>query len=141
MSWRCATCDKLFETIPEDAVLLTKGAFSTVTVYRFADGEVHCLRRFMPMRLETKHKAFHKTKKVVGCEFCFPPPEPPKPEPPVEQVELFQAVMAALAELPEPQPELPVEVLAELPEVREQEIEDESESVTTMGAAFKRLGK
>jgi len=63
-----------------------------------------------------------------------------EPEPPVEQVELFQAVIAALAELPEPQPELPVEGL-DLREIIEQEIEDESESVTTMGAAFKRLGK
>ena len=54
-----------------------------------------------------------------------------EPEPPVEQVELFQAVIAALAELPEPQPDI----------IMDPEIEDESESVTTMGAAFKRLGK
>ncbi len=129
MSWKCATCDKLFETIPEDAVLITKGAFSTVTVYRFADGEVHCLRRFMPMRLETKHKAFHKTKKV-GCEFCFPPPEPPKPEPPVEQV-LFQEVQ--VPELPEP--EIVVEEVAVESEI---EIEIE-EPMTAIAAAFRRI--
>jgi len=57
----------------------------------------------------------------------------------VDQV-LLQEVVAAFAELPEPQPELPVEGL-DLREIIEQEIEDESESVTTMGAAFKRLGK
>src|SRR5882762_7895522 len=125
MSWRCATCDKLFETIPEDAVLITKGAFSTVTVYRFADGEVHCLRRFTPMSLETKHKAFHKTKKVVGCEFCFQ--EPPKTEPPVEQSQEVQ--------VPEKSPEIVVEEVAVEAEI-ESEVE---EPVTAMAAAFRRI--
>ena len=123
MSWRCATCDKLFETISEDAVLITKGAFSTVTVYRFADGEVHCLRRFMPMRLETKHKAFHKTKKVVGCEFCFPPPEPEPPQSPMP------------VELPPHE-----EVIAQVEEVIGQEIEDDHE-LTSMELAFKHIRK
>lgn len=39
-----------------------------------------------------------------------------------------------------PEPELPVAVLAELPEVIEQETEDDSE-LTTMAVAFKRLIK
>ncbi len=120
MSWRCATCDKLFETIPEDTVLLSKGAFSRVTVYRFADGTIHSLRQ--GRSAQTIHKTWHKISKKLGCEFCFPLPEP-EPE-------------------PEPQPELPVEVLAELPELPAsipEQIEDEDvESLTPMQMAFRR---
>src|SRR6267154_2779071 len=88
MSWRCATCDKLFETIPEDAVLITNGAFSRVTVYKI-DGEVHSLRRLMSA--EQKHKIWHKKVPRLDCIHCNPPPEP---NPPVEQVELLQEVQA-----------------------------------------------
>ncbi len=121
MSWRCATCDKLFETIPENAVLLTNGAFSRVTVYKI-DGEVHSLRRVMSMA--QKHKIWHGKFPRPDCVYCNPPP---KPEPPVEQV-LLQEVVAALAELPEPQPEI----------IAEPEIESE-EPMTAIAAAFRRI--
>jgi len=82
------------------------------------------------MRLETKHKAFHKTKKVVGCEYCFPPPEPP-----VEQIELLQEVQA-------PEKSREPETVEEVkPEVAvEAEIESAvEEPVTAMAAAFRRI--
>ena len=128
MTWRCVTCDKIFETL-DGAVLVSRAARSQVTIYKVA-GEIHSLRKIRPMS-EAKHRAWHKDIPKIGCEFCFPsPPEPPPPQPPVERV-LLQEVVAALAELPEPQPE----VIAE-PEIED---ESESESVTTMGAAFKRI--
>ncbi len=134
MTFVCTTCDREFpDGIPDGAVQLTPGE-RRINTFRFADGTVHHLRK--PMSTEQKHKIWHGKFPRPDCVYCNPPPEP---SPSVDQV-LLQEVVAAFAELPEPQPELPVEGL-DLREIIEQEIEDESESVTTMGAAFKRLGK
>ena len=129
MSWRCATCDKLFETIPEDAVLITTGAFSRVTVYKIA-GEVHSLRRVMSMA--QKHKIWHGKFPRPDCIYCNPPP---KPEPPVEQIELLQEVQA-----PEKsrEPENVEEVKPKVAVESEIEIEIE-EPMTAMAAAFRRI--
>jgi len=120
MSWRCATCDKLFETIPEDAVLITTGAFSRVTVYKI-DGEVHSLRRLMSA--EQKHKIWHKKVPRLDCIHCNPPPGPEPPQSPMP------------VELP-PQEE----VIAQVEEVIGQEIEDDHE-LTSMELAFKHIRK
>jgi hypothetical protein len=125
MTWKCTTCDREFDSIPEDAVLLSRGKFNRVIVYRFADGVVHGVRKIKPVSTEHLHRRWHKTP-TLGCEFCFPSHEP---EPPVERTELLQAVVEVLTELPEPQPEIKSE-----PEI---EIEDES-SMTSMQIAFRR---
>ena len=94
--WKCATCDREFEAIPEDAVRLTRGKART-NVFRFSDGSIHALRKIRP-----------KSEMVP----------PPSAEPPKGATELLQSVVQDLAELPNPQPEIESE-----PEI---EIEDES---------------
>ena|SRR5467141_4046840 len=122
MSYRCRICDREFDTIPDTAVLLNHRGRNRV--YRFIDGIVHDL-----IHGRALHKRCHKTTKVDGCEFCFPPPKPePQPEPPVEQV--LQEV--EVVELPEPQPEIKLK-----PEI----IVEEVVPATTMAAAFHRIFK
>src|SRR5690349_4192629 len=94
--WKCTTCDRQFEAIPEDAVRLTRTKART-NVFRFPDGSIHALRKIRP-----------KSESV--------PPFQPKT--PVEQSELLLEIVQLLAELPKPQPEIKAE-----PEI---EIEDES---------------
>ena len=126
MSWKCATCDRVFEIIPEDAVLLNRPGRSQHRVYRFMDGTIHSVRKVISA--ESIHHRWHDRFPKPDCEFCFPPPGP---EPPVEQVELLQEVVQVLDELPEPQPELEIEPV-------ETEVE---EPTTSMAAAFHRLFK
>jgi len=54
MSWRCVTCDQVFDSIPEDAVQITPGD-RRVNSYRLADGTIHSLRKTRPMSEEDKH--------------------------------------------------------------------------------------
>src|SRR5258708_1458780 len=97
---KCATCDREFEIIPDDAVRLTHTAART-NVYRFSDGAIHSFRKIRP----PKRKRFH------------PPLESAK-----EDTELLQAAIEVLAELPKPQPEIKSE-----PKI---EIEDESSTTS-----------
>jgi hypothetical protein len=122
MSWKCVTCDRVFDTIPEDAVLVGRATRSQVTVYKIA-GEVHSLRAIKPMS-EASHHHWHRNKPKIGCKFCFPPSKPPEPQPPV-QAELLEEVVAALESLPAPQPE---------PEIEDEDVE----SLTPMQMAFRR---
>jgi hypothetical protein len=120
MRWKCSVCDREFESIPDNAVVISRGTLSRVVVYKFVDGVVHTLRKVKQKTPEVRVQP-QPTKQ-----------EPPKQEPPV-QVEFLQTVVAVLESLPAPQPEV----------IAEPEIEDESdsESVTTMGAAFKRISR
>ena len=118
--YRCRICDREFDTIPDTAVLLNHRGRNRV--YRFIDGTVHDL-----IHGRALHKRCHKTTKVDGCEFCFPPPKPePQPEPPVEQTEL--EVVEVLTELPQPSPVKS--------EVMEPEIETESKTHDGNGRSF-----
>jgi hypothetical protein len=94
--WRCAICDREFEAIPEDAVLISRHTRSRTYVYKFG-GDIHALRKI----------------RIPKSESVPPPLEPPK-----EDTELLNAVVEVLAELPKPQPEIKSE-----PEI---EIEDSS---------------
>ena len=124
MTWKCTTCDRVFDSIPEDAVLLTRGKFNRVIVYRFANGVVHGVRKIKPVNAEHLHRRWHKTAKVVDCGFCFPP------EPPKEDTELLQEVLEVLTELPQSaEPEV-------APEIDSDEIQ---QPVTTMAAAFRNF--
>jgi hypothetical protein len=69
--FRCTTCDQAFD-IPDDAVLLSKGTFSRIKVYRFPDGAVHSFRLVKPMSALGRHNRWHKTARQSGCELCFP---------------------------------------------------------------------
>jgi len=108
----CTTCDEKFAVIPKDAVKLTPG--NMTSTYRFANGQIHNLRRD---NSEAMHTRWHKTKKV-GCEFCFPPPEPQ----PVEH-EVVTAPSASTNSIEKP------------------EIEDDDESLTSMQMAFRRINR
>jgi hypothetical protein len=115
--YRCRICDREFETIPDTAFLLNHRGRNRV--YRFMDGTVHDL-----IHGRALHKRCHKTMKVAGCEFCFPPSVPESPK---EETELLQSVAQVLAELPTTQPEIKPE-----PEI---EIE---ESLTSMEFEFRK---
>jgi hypothetical protein len=121
MSLVCTICGKTWETIPQQAVLISGG--SRVSVYDI-DGEIHSLRHVMAAR--QKHNRWHKTKKT-GCEFCFPLPEPP-----VERTELLNDVLEVLEELPQPEEVKPVPPSKVEPE------DLEPEPRTAMAFAFQR---
>lgn len=72
MTWKCTMCDREFETIPEDAVLISRRTRSRTFVYKFG-GEIHSLRKIRP-RLKS--------------ESVPPPPESPK-----GQMELLNSVV------------------------------------------------
>jgi hypothetical protein len=106
---KCATCDREFEIIPDDAIRLTHTAART-NVYRFSDGAIHSLRKIRTPKSESV---------------------PPPLEPPKEDTELLKAVVEVLAELPKPKPEIMLEpeVIAEV----------EEPANTTMAAAFRNF--
>ena|SRR5437899_233568 len=108
----CTTCDEKFAVIPNDAVKLTPG--NMTSTYRFANGQIHNLRRD---NSESIHTRWHKTSKKIGCEFCFQ--SEPEPQPPVE-----------VLQLPEP---IKPEVIAE------PHVEDDESSLTSMALAFRRI--
>ncbi len=121
--YRCRICDREFDTIPDTAVLLNHRGRNRV--YRFMDGTIHDL-----IHGRALHKRCHKTTKVDGCEFCFPPPKQaeklPDPEQPV--VEQSREV-----QVPEKLPEI---IIGEVkPEVV---AEFEPELTTALAIAFRR---
>jgi hypothetical protein len=136
MSFVCVTCDKKFETVPDDAVQITPDK-RRVTSYRFADGTTHHLRYDASRGNTGKalHTRWHQDKKKPGMHlYCYPPPEPL-----VEQTEVT-GVFSVLAELPlEPVAE---ECKAVTPGVsRSRQVvaaEVEPASMTAMEAAFRR---
>jgi len=92
--WKCATCDREFEIIPDDAVRLTHTAART-NVYRFSDGAIHSLRKIRSPKSES----------------VLPPLESPR-----EATELLQSVVEVLTELPQSQSE-PIKREATEPEI------------------------
>ena len=107
--WKCTTCDRQFDIVPDGAVRLTRGKART-NVYRFSDGSIHSLLKI----------------RTPKSESVLPPLESPK-----EDTELLQAAIEVLAELPRPQPEIKSEpeVIAEV----------EEPANTTMAAAFRNF--
>ncbi len=91
MTWKCATCDREFDAVPDDAVRLTHNAART-NVYRFSDGAIHSLRKIRTPKSESV---------------------PPPLGPPKEATELLQSVVEVLTELPKPEiksePEIEIE--------------------------------
>src|SRR3981189_445972 len=103
MSWRCVTCDQVFDSIPDGAVQITPGD-RRVNSYRLADGTIHSLRKTRPMSEEDKHSRRRHNPLVVGCEFCFPPPKPEQPEPveqPVVQPQVLEPIVEEVVTVPE----------------------------------------
>jgi hypothetical protein len=43
MSWRCCTCDQVWDTIPEDSVPQTDTG--RVITYKFGDGSIHHIKK------------------------------------------------------------------------------------------------
>jgi hypothetical protein len=112
--WICRICGERWETIADDATELSHSSYRRHSyLYRFADGTIHDL-----------HKIKSKPSEVTV-----------QPEPPVEQTGLLQTVVSVLESLPVPEPQSEI--------IMDPKIEDESdsESVTTMGAAFKRISR
>lgn len=127
MSFVCVTCDQKFDTVPDDAVQITPDQRRIIS-YRFINGTTRHLRHDATRgnAANCLHTRWHQNKKKPECIYCYPPPEP---EPPVEHAELLTEVIDVLTELPEPQPEIPLEPIAEL------------EPNTAIATAFRRLFK
>ncbi|SRR5258708_7127497 len=116
----CTTCDRVFhEDELSDAVETTgrHGRSRLPTMFTFSDGSFHFLRKV-------------KTKKQ---------PQTPAPEP-KEDSELLLEVIETLAALPTPP--VPVEIkIQPLPLIEPDIEEDESQPMSTMQLAFRRMEK
>ena len=111
MSLVCTICGHTWETIPPQAVLISRN--NRVAMYDI-DGEVHSVRHVMTA--EQKHNRWHQNRNKIGCELCFPP------EPPAEiKPEVVTAPSVTTNSIEEP--------------------ESEDESLTSMQMAFRKINR
>jgi hypothetical protein len=117
MTHICKICDRLFEDIPEGAVLL--GGSRGTKVWRFKNGDVHILK-------------IVRKKKTPGPKVIVLPPPAPPPPPDNALLEEVLKVVAELPAEPEPKPIPPPEPIPE------PNFEPEPGS-SSMALAFKRI--
>jgi hypothetical protein len=137
MSYCCTTCDAQFESVPSDAVLLSSGNGGRIKTFRFADGTMHHIRKFIDSKSggHGSHNRWHRDRGQFDptCRFCNPRPVV---ESKIELQEVATPVEPVEAQVVEPTVEPVIEV-TQPPEPEIEQAELEPENITAMAAAFR----